>query len=72
MKHIRRTYVDNAAQRPDGIRPVDDLRVGLHILHDTARHHNDVLSRQGQFFDGEVDHLTERTLQAHEPTEQLR
>lgn len=42
-RHMR-TYVYNAAERPDSVWSVDDLRVGLHILHDTARYHYHIFS----------------------------
>ena len=60
--YVRGTYVDDTAKRTDSIWPVNDLRVGLHVLHDTTCDHDDILCRRREFLDSKVHHLAEGTL----------
>ena len=56
------TYIDDATQRPNRVGTIYDLRIWLHIFHDTACDHDDVLCRNRQLFDGQVNHLTQGAL----------
>jgi len=38
------THIDNPTQRTNGIGTIDDLCIGLHILHDGSSHHDGVIS----------------------------
>lgn len=53
------THINDPAQRADRIWPVDGVRAAPRVLHDGARHHDDVLCRAGNLLDDEVHHLAE-------------
>ena len=58
----RGTHVDYTAECADSIWAVDDFGIWLHVLHDTARDHYDILSRSCEFLDSQVDCLSKSTL----------
>lgn len=54
-----RPYIDNAAEGPDGVGPVDRIGTASRILHDCARDHDNVLGGAGQLLDDQVNHLAQ-------------
>jgi len=57
------THINDSTQRPNRIRPVYDITSHRsRIFHDTARHHDHILSLLAQLFDHEIHHLPERSI----------
>jgi len=58
-----KAYINNPAQRPDRIRPVDHITTHCRrVFHNTARDHDNILSRLRELLDDKVDHLSERSI----------
>lgn len=55
----QRPYINNAAQRADGVGAVDGIGAAARVLHDGACDHDGVLGGAGQLLDDEVDHLAQ-------------
>ena len=51
------TYVNNPTECTDGIRPVNNLSIWLHILHDTASRHDNIVRHRSKFLYRQVHHL---------------
>lgn len=56
------TYVNYSTQGPNCVRSIDDLRIGLHILHDTACDHDNIFCGSSEFLDSEIHGLPECAL----------
>jgi hypothetical protein len=56
------TDVYDATHCSYGVWSIDDLRVRLHVLHDTARHHNDVFRCGSKLLDSQINHLAQGAL----------
>lgn len=52
-----RTYVYNAAERPNCVWPVDGIRATTSILHNCACDHNNILRRMRQLLNSKMNHL---------------
>lgn len=52
-------YIDNPAQRPDRIWPVNDVGATSSILHNCAGDHNNILGGVGQLLDDQMHHLSQ-------------
>lgn len=52
-------YINNSAQRPDSIGPVNDVCAAASILHNGTCDHDDILGGVSQLFDDKVDHLSQ-------------
>lgn len=50
-------YVNDTAQRPDGVRAEDGIGTTASILHNSASDHDDVLGRVGQLLNHQMHHL---------------
>lgn len=53
------TYINNAAERSNGVWSVDGITAPTSVLHDCASNHDDVLGGAGQLLDDQEDHLSE-------------
>lgn len=51
------SYIDNTAQRSNGVGSVNRIRSTTSILHNRACNHNNILRRVSQLLDDQVDHL---------------
>jgi hypothetical protein len=59
---IKRAYVDNPAECSNSVWSVNNLGIGLHVLHNAAGHHDHVLGGGCKFLDRQIDHLPQGTL----------
>ena len=66
IKYGQKSYINNLAQGPNGIRAVDGVLVRLHVFKDTGGDHDYIFCAVREFLDSEINHLAECRLSSRE------
>lgn len=57
---LNRGAINDSAQRPDGIGPVQNVAADRSVLHDDTGRHNHILRGTSQLLQNEINHLAQR------------